>query len=111
MVTIGGQTVTTNRAAKFDAAASGQRDPLRRSTMTAAERRLYDAHYRLDYALRTGTMPRSIGPSTADIHANTIPATPEKIARLREELRLQVAVLNKRGTPDSVRRLARLLGL
>jgi hypothetical protein len=110
-VTLAGQTVTTDRAARFDAAQSGQRDPLRRSTMTAAERRLYDANYRLQYALRTGTIPRSIGPSSADRYANPIPATPAKIAELREALNVQLGLLNKASTPDSVRRLARLLGL
>lgn len=111
LVTIGRQTVSTNRARRFDAASSGTRDPLVRSTMTAAERRLYDAHYRLDYALRTGTVPRTIGLSTADVYANPISATPAKIAELRAELQAQVSVLNKASTPDSVRRLARLLGL
>jgi hypothetical protein len=79
--------------------------------MTAAERRLYDANYRLQYALRTGTIPRSIGPSSADRYANPIPATPAKIAELREALNVQLGLLNKASTPDSVRRLARLLGL
>lgn len=110
-VSIAGQQVTTARAARFDAASSGQRDPLARSTMTTAERRLYDAQYRLDYALRTGNIPRTIGPSSADIYAQPIVATPARIAELREELRVQVALLNRTSTPDSVRRLARLLGL
>lgn len=110
-VTIAGQTVTTNRAARFDAAQTGVRDPLQRSTMTVAERQLYDAHYRLDYALRTGRIPRSIGPNTADIYANAITATPEKIAELRQELARQIATLNKPRTPESVRRVARALGL
>lgn len=110
-VRIGGQTVTTSRAARFDAVQSGQRDPLVRSTMTAAERRLYDAHYRLEFALRTGTVPRSIGASSADLNSNAIPATAAKIAELREALNVQLAVLDKASTPDSVRRLARALGL
>ena len=110
-VSIAGQPVTTARATRFDAVASGTRNPLARSTMTAAERRLYDANYRLEYALRTGNVPRSIGASSADIYAQPIFATPARIAELREELRLQVALLNHTSTPDSVRRLARLLGL
>lgn len=108
---IGGQTVTTARAARFDAAASGQRDPLARATMTAAERRLYDANYRLQYALRTGNVPRGVGLSSADINAAPIAATPERIAELRRTLAREVAALQDRGTPESVRRLARLLGL
>lgn len=111
LVTIGGQQVTTARATRFDAASSGTRDPLARSTMTAAERRLYDANYRLEYALRTGNVPRSIGASSADLYAQSIAATPAKIAALREELRIQVALLDRTSTPESVRRLARLLGL
>ncbi|MDD7930078.1 hypothetical protein [Microbacterium thalli] len=110
-VTIGGQRVTTGRAARFDAAATGQRDVLNRSTMTVAERRLYDANYRLEYALRTGTVPRAIGPSSADRFANPIPATPERIAELRAALRNELAVLDRTSTPESVRRLARALGL
>lgn len=110
-VTIGGQRVTTGRAARFDAAATGQRDVLNRSTMTAAERRLYDANYRLEYALRTGNVPRSIGPSSADRFAAPIPATPERIAELRASLRNELSVLNRTSTPESVRRLARALGL
>lgn len=110
-VRVGGQAVTTGRASRFDAAQSGRRDPLVRSTMTAAERRLYDAHYRLDYALKTGTVPRSVGASSADLYSNAIPATPERIAELRIALRDQVAILDKASTPDSVRRLARALGL
>lgn len=110
-VTIGGQTVTTGRASRFDAVATGERNPLNRSTMTAAERRLYDAHYRLQYARTTGTVPRSIGPSSADRFANIIPATPQRLAELERDLAREVAKLRERGTPESVRRLARALGL
>lgn len=111
LITMNGQWVTTNRAARFDAAQSGQRDVLNRSTMTAAERRLYDAHYRLEYALRTGMIPRAIGPSSSDRFSNPIPATPTRIAELEAALRLQVSVLDKASTPESVRRVARALGL
>lgn len=110
-VTINGQRVTTARAARFDAAATGQRDVLNRSTMTVAERNLYDANYRLEYALRTGTVPRSIGPSSADRYATPIPATPERLSELRQALQNQIALLNRTGTPESLRRLARALGL
>lgn len=110
-VTIAGQQRTTNRAAQYDAAATGERDVLRRSTMTAAERRLYDAHYRLQQALTTGTIPRSIGPSSADRYANAILATRERIAELQAELQRELNALGNRSTPESVRRLARALGL
>ncbi|GGO59101.1 hypothetical protein GCM10010910_01270 [Microbacterium nanhaiense] len=111
LYTLGGQTLTTNRAARFDAVSTGERDILRRSTMTAAERRLYDAHYRLQYALTNGSVPRSIGRSSADLYANAIPATPARIEELREALRRQISSLNDPRTPDSVRRLAAALGL
>lgn len=110
-VTIGGQAVTTGRAARYDAVSAGQRDPLNRSTMTAAERRLYDAHYRLQYARTTGTVPRSIGPSSADLYANRIPVTPQKLAELERDLAREIKKLTEKGTPESVRRLARALGL
>ena len=110
-VTIAGQSLTTGRAARFDAAQTGARDPLNRTTMTAAERRLYDAHYRLEYALRTGNVPRSIGVNTADRYATPIIATPAKLAELRTALADQIALLGKKSTPESVRRVARALGL
>lgn len=110
-VTIGGQTVTTARAARFDSAATGTRDPLVRSTMTAAERRLYDANYRLMVARRTGNVPRGVGLSSADINAQPIPATPPRMAELEAALARELSRLRQPGTPESVRRLARALGL
>lgn len=104
----------TRRAASnaaLDANATGVRDPLNRYTMTAAERRLYDAHYRLEFARRTGRVPRSIGNNSADIYANPIIATPTKLAELEQALARQVAILNRASTPESVRRVARALGL
>lgn len=110
-VTIGGRTVTTRRAARFDAAQSGTRDPLNRSTMTVAERRLYDANYRLQYARTTGNVPRGVGLSSADVNAAPIRATPAKLAELERDLARELRKLSDRGTPESVRRLARTLGL
>ncbi|MDQ7877362.1 hypothetical protein Q9R08_05160 [Microbacterium sp. QXD-8] len=104
----------TRRAASnavLDAASTGERNPLNRYTMTAAERRLYDANYRLQYARRTGRVPRSIGASSADTSANPIIATPARLAELERALARQIAILNRPGTPDSVRRVARALGL
>lgn len=109
-VRIGGQQVTTNRAARFDAAATGRRDPLRRSTMTAGERRLYDAHYRLAYAQRNGVVPRSIGPNSADLFANSIPATPARLAELRQSLERELAVLST-GSSRGTKALADALGI
>lgn len=109
-VVIAGQRVTTNRAARYDAVATGRRDPLRRSTMTAAERRLYDAHYRLAYAQRNGVVPRSIGANSADLYANSIPATPAKLAELREALQRELAVLSK-NVSNGTKALADALGI
>lgn len=97
--------------AVLDANATGTRDPLNRATMTAAERRLYDANYRLEFARRTGRVPRSIGNNSADVNANPLVATPERLAQLERTLAREVAKLRERGTPESVRRLARALGL
>lgn len=106
-----GRTVTTGRAQRFDAAQTGQRNVLDRATMTAAERRLYDANYRLQYALTTGNVPRGVGISSADVYAGVTRATPEKIAEYRRDLARELATLNSPRTPESVRRVARALGL
>jgi hypothetical protein len=111
VVTIEGRRVTTARAARFDAAQSGVRDPLNRSTMTAAERRLYDANYRLDYALRTGRIPQSIGANSARRGTVERVATPEDIAKYRREVALQLSEARDPKSPESLRRVARALGL
>jgi hypothetical protein len=54
------------RARVLEARATGQRNPLDRATMTAAERRLFDANYRLEYARRYGAYPTSVGLNSAD---------------------------------------------
>lgn len=93
------------------ARATGVRDPLDRATMTAAERRLFDANYRLEYARRNGTLPRSIGMNSADAAANGsgIKATARDIARLEAELGSQVSKINDKTS--SMFRLANELGL
>lgn len=109
--TVGGQVVTTKRASKFDAVTLGQRDPLNRSTMTAAERRLYDAHYRAQWA-DAGYRPNSVGANSADRGLGLRPITTAEAARARETLQRQVAIAYDRAvSPDQVRELARLLGL
>ena len=113
--TVGGQTVTTSRAAKYDALVSGQRDPLNRATMTAAERRLYDANYRAQWA-RAGYRPNSVGANSADRGLGLRPISPSEAAYARESLQKQLArasALDTKGRyiePDQVRELARLLG-
>lgn len=94
--------------AVLDARATGVRDPLNRYTMTAAERRLYDAKYRLDTA-RTGVYPQSIGVNSTD-----------KVSRVRKPTDIELATFEKAyqnelaklpNAPESVRRLASLLGV
>lgn len=108
---VGGQTVTTKRAAKYDAVTTGQRDLLDRATMTAAERRLYDAAYREQWA-RSGYRPNSVGANSADRGLGLRPITPAEAARVRDTLARELGIANDPTTsPDSVRNLARLLGL
>lgn len=109
--TVGGQTVATGRAAKYDALTTGNRDPLNRATMTAAERRLYDAHYRAQWA-NAGYRPSSVGANSADRGLGLRPITAVEAARAREALQRQVAIAtNTNQSPEQVRVLARLLGL
>ncbi|WP_345750102.1 VG15 protein [Microbacterium rhizophilus] len=109
---VGDQRVVTGRAQRFDAAASGQRDPLNRATMTAAERRLYDATYRLEYARRNGYVPRSVGLNSADAAsgARGVVATPERIEQLEAELARQITGIDPKKTPG-LYRLMQALGL
>ena len=76
--------------------------------MTAAERRLYDAKYRFDVA-RTGVYPRSIGQNSADLHVAPRQITRGEFQTIEQAYRNEVAKLA--NAPDSVRRLARLLGI
>lgn len=88
---------------------TGVRDPLNRYTMTAAERRLYDANYMLDASLKQGIVPRSIGANTADLYSQVQQTTPEIIARQRARLDLEVAKLPNQSA--SLHVLAKALGL
>lgn len=99
------------RNAVLDANASGVRDPLNRYTMTAAERRLFDANYKLNEARLTGNRPGSIGANSADKYTKPRPLAPGELARLEKELQTQVRGAAKPDSPESVKRLARLLGL
>ncbi|WP_416394214.1 MULTISPECIES: hypothetical protein [unclassified Curtobacterium] len=93
---------------------TGERDPLNRYTMTAAERRLYDAKVRLDVA-RTGVYPRSIGANSADKYVRPEPITPRQLELIEQQYRDEVAKLRPavgsgmRPAPPSVLRLAQLL--
>lgn len=88
---------------------SGVRDPLNRYTMTSAERRLYDADYRLKEARATGNWPRSIGENSADKYTKPRPLAPGELQTLEKAMQNELAKLP--NAPDSVRNLARLLGL
>jgi hypothetical protein len=88
---------------------TGTRDPLNRYTMTAAERRIYDANWRLEYIRRTGNYPNSVGENSADKHSRARKATPQQIALVRAELQKQLAALPNQ--PRSVSALAQRLGL
>lgn len=98
----------------LQARASGVRDPLDRATMTAAEQRLFDANYRLQYARQNGYVPRSIGPNSADVAANArgLPLTPERLDLLESGLQRQLAAIDPRRPEgqDSLR-LVEALGL
>lgn len=109
--TVGGQTVTTSRASKYDALVSGHRDPLNRATMTAAERRLYDAHYRAQWA-NAGYQPNSVGANSADRGLGLRPITSADATAARNALEKQRAIASDpKQSPQQVRDLARLLGL
>ena len=111
----------SNRDRVLAARASGVRDPLDRATMTAAERRLFDAHYRLNHVRTTGNLPlsvrnpRGLSGNTADVFTTPIRATPRAVAEMEQALRLQLAELDDlvaRGrAPESLITLARALGL
>jgi len=99
------------RNAVLDANASGVRDPLNRYTMTAAERRLFDANYRLNEARMTGNRPGTVGANSADKYTKPRPLAAGELARLEKALQVQVNAAAKPDTPESIKRLARLLGL
>jgi len=104
----GGQAKAATEAVTA-ARAAGVRDPLNRYTMTAAERRLYDANYRLREARATGNFPRSIGANSADKFTRPVPITPKQLATLERDLQNELKKLA--NAPASVKRLAKLLGL
>lgn len=98
----------------LQARATRVRDPLDRATMTAQERRLFDSVYRLEYARRNGSVPRSIGPNTADelAGARGIPATADWIQRLDDDVKRQLSRI-RRDSPESAEllRMVDALGL
>lgn len=98
----------------LQARATGARDPLDRQTMTAAERRLFDATYRLEYARRNGVVPRSIGPNSADVTSNSrgIPISQQSMELLESALQREIAGIDtRRPEAESALRLIDALGL
>ena len=88
---------------------TGTRNPLNPDTMTSAERRLYQAWYRLDYMRKTGFQPRGLGTSSADKSGFLLPATRDDIAAAEDALdRLSNHALTQRAS-QSLARLAQLL--
>lgn len=90
---------------------TGVRDPLDRATMTAQERRLFDAVYRREYARKYGYLPRTIGQNSADLYSGLVgaPATQQRIAMLDAQISGYLAKIGSRQT--SLQRLADQLGL
>lgn len=105
---IGGVDYETARSRKYRAAMTGQRDPLDRATMTAAERRIFDAAYRVDWANR-GYWPASVGANAADRGLSLSPITADQRELIAMELQAQLQGLAQQ--PNQVRELARRLGL
>lgn len=105
----------SNRARVLEARRTGVRDPLDTATMTAQERRLYDAWYRLNYAETRGAIARSTTGrlSSADLYTADRAATGADVARFRAELDDEFA--RQFGAdhqpPQSVVNLAHILGL
>ena len=76
--------------------------------LTAAERRLYDAKYRLDTA-RTGVYPQSIGVNATDKVSRVRKPTATELATFEKAYQNELAKLP--NAPESVRRLVSLLGV
>lgn len=74
------------REAVLEARRTGVRDPLNRYTMTSAERRYYDANYRLKYYERTGKIPATIGPNSADLGVKLRAPSPGEVDALYRQV-------------------------
>lgn len=104
---VGTETVTTARAARYDAVATGQRDPLNRSTMTAGERRIYDDFYRAEQALLS-RQARTIGGNSADRGTVFTSLTAEEADVLKMTFLRRIERVRRSGTPQE-KALAELL--
>lgn len=104
---VGTERVTTRRAAQYDAVATGHRDPLNRSTMTAGERRIYDDFYRAEQAL-LGRRARTIGGNSADRGTVFDTINQEQADVLRMTFIRRIDRVRRNGT-DQEKRMAELL--
>lgn len=91
--------------------AATRRDLLNPDTMTAAERRLYNAWFRLDYMRRTGFQPSGIRASSADKSGFLVRASQRDIDDAADLLdRLSNHALTQRAS-KSLAELAQLLAI
>lgn len=90
---------------------TGVRDPLDRATMTAQERRLFDAVYQREFARKYGYLPRTIGQNSADLYSGLVgrAATADRLALLDLQISRQLARI--RPAQRSMLRLVDELGL
>lgn len=90
---------------------TGVRDPLDRATMTAQERRLFDAVYQREYARKYGYLPRTIGQNSADLFSGKVgaKATADRLALLDAQISRQLSKI--RPSQRSMLRLVDELGL
>lgn len=100
-----GGKAASARDAAVNAREAGVRDPLNRYTMTSAERRLYDANYRYEYAARNGTVHRSIGANSADMYTVERPVSPAVLAEMKDQRDRLLASARSSSSP-SMHRLA-----
>lgn len=93
---------------------AGVRDPLDRATMTAAERRLYDSWYRVQYIQSTGRVSASIGASSTSATTIERVASAADVAFYRQALETELRALQQVAGTNAAQsrlRLAQALNL
>ncbi|MCS3426753.1 hypothetical protein [Leucobacter aridicollis] len=99
------------RARVYEARATGVRDPLDRATMTAQERRLFDAQYQLSYARKYGYLPRTIGQNSADVYSGLAGKTATRADFDRLDAMVSKELSKIKPNQNSLNVLADSLGL
>jgi len=89
-----GSQLKTNRAKVFDSVESGVRNPLDRVTLTAAERRMFDAKYKYEVAL-SGTFPRSVGRSSSDKFVRSRAPSAAELAAFERDFVKEAAIVQR----------------